>query len=76
MRLNFFGQPIPRPWNTEEVEEALHEMLAGKDIINGMMSSEVATIHNCFQGRRLGGSCERGGRHRGADSLRAQCVGL
>ena len=49
MRLNFFGQPIPRPWNTEEVEEALHEMLAGKDIINGMMSSEVAKYTTAFR---------------------------
>ncbi len=49
MRLNFFGQPIPRPWNTEAVEEALHEMLAGKDIIDGMMSSEIARYTTAFR---------------------------
>ena len=41
MKLNFFGDPIPRPWNTQKVEEVLDQLLAGREIIKGIMAHET-----------------------------------
>ena len=49
MRINFFGNSIPRPWTTETVEIALDEMIAGKTIINEMMSRETARYTSAFR---------------------------
>ena len=53
MKLNFFGDPIPRPWNTDqdtvEVEQALDQMLAGKDIIKSIMANERARYTTAFR---------------------------
>ena len=49
MRLNFFGKPIPRPWKTETVQEALHELLAGRTIVTGLMSNAQALYTTAFR---------------------------
>ena len=53
MKLNFFGDPIPRPWQTQRdtiaVEQALDQMLAGKEIIRGIMANETARYTTAFR---------------------------
>ena len=53
MKLNFFGDPIPRPWQTPQhtiaVENALDQMLAGKEIIRGIMVNESARYTTAFR---------------------------
>ncbi|MDD9961580.1 MAG: hypothetical protein OXU70_05740 [Gammaproteobacteria bacterium] len=53
MKLNFFGDPIPRPWNTDReaaaVSQALEQMLAGKEIIREEMSNETARYTTSFR---------------------------
>ena len=53
MKLNFFGDPIPRPWQTDQdtvsVEQALDQMLAGKEIIKGIMANETARYTTAFR---------------------------
>ena len=53
MKLNFFGDPIPKPWQTDQdtdkVEQALDQLLAGKEIIKGIMASETARYTTAFR---------------------------
>ena len=53
MKLNFFGDPIPRAWTTPEeakaVSRALDQMLAGKEIIKEQMSNETARYTTSFR---------------------------
>ncbi len=53
MKLNFFGEPIPRQWqnpqDTSAVEAALEQMLAGREIIRGIMANESARYTTAFR---------------------------
>lgn len=53
MKLNFFGDPIPRSWqtpqNTVAIEDALDQMLAGKEIIREIMANETARYTTAFR---------------------------
>ena len=53
MKLNFFGDPIPRPWQSSEdataVERALDQMMAGREIIRGIMANETARYTTAFR---------------------------
>ena len=53
MKLNFFGDPIPRPWqndqDTQKVEQALDQMLVGKEIIRDIMGNETARYTTAFR---------------------------
>ena len=53
MKLNFFGDPIPRQWqspqDTADVEAALDQMLAGREIIRGIMANETARYTTAFR---------------------------
>ena len=53
MKLNFYGEPIPRQWrndqDSKEVERALEQMLAGKEIIRGIMVNESARYTTAFR---------------------------
>ena len=53
MKLNFFGDPIPKPWQTDQdtdkVEQALDQLLAGKEIIKGIMVNETARYTTAFR---------------------------
>ena len=62
MRLNFFGDPIPKPWqtaqDTDKIEQSLDQLLAGKEIIKGIMVNETARYTKAFRDVDL--SVERG----------------
>ena len=62
MKLNFFGDPIPKPWqskqDTDKVEKALDQLLAGKEIIKAIMVNETARYTRAFRDADL--SVERG----------------
>ncbi len=53
MKLNFFGDPIPRQWqspqDTAAVEAALDQMLAGREIIKDIMANETARYTTAFR---------------------------
>ena len=53
MKINFFGDPIPRPWQTQQdtdaVAQALDQMLAGREIIKELMSNETARYTTSFR---------------------------
>ena len=53
MKLNFFGDPISKPWQTDQdtnkVEQALDQLLAGKEIIKGIMANETARYTTAFR---------------------------
>ncbi len=53
MKLNFFGDPIPKSWqtaqDTQKVEQALDQMLAGKEIIKNIMVNETARYTTAFR---------------------------
>ncbi len=53
MKLNFFGDPIPRPWQTQQdtirVEQALDQLLAGKEIIKGIMATAPSQYMRAFR---------------------------
>ena len=53
MKLNFFGDPIPRSWQTDQdtskVEQALDQLLAGKEIIKSIMANETVRYTTAFR---------------------------
>ncbi len=53
MKLNFFGDPIPRPWQTDQdtqsVEQALDQLLAGKEIIKSIMATATSQYMRAFR---------------------------
>ncbi len=53
MKLNFFGDQLPRSWRTEQdtrkVEQALDQLLAGKEIIKSIMANESVRYTTAFR---------------------------
>ena len=49
MKINFFGNPFPIPWTTEEVEAALEQLMAGRTIINEIMAGERSRYTEGFR---------------------------
>lgn len=49
MKLNFFGDPIPTQWDTQSVETALEQLLAGRDIIKNIMAHETTRYTTAFR---------------------------
>ena len=49
MKINFFGSPINPNWRTEDVEAALDQLLAGREIIKGIMANETARYTTAFR---------------------------
>ena len=53
MKLNFFGDQLPRSWRTDqdtrEVEQALDQLLAGKEIIRSLMANESVRYTTSFR---------------------------
>lgn len=53
MKLNFYGHPIPRPWNTPQdtqaVESALEQLMAGKEIIRALMARADSLYMRAFR---------------------------
>lgn len=49
MKVNFFGEPLPTHWADEDVEAALDQLLAGRDIIREIMADETARYTTAFR---------------------------
>ena len=49
MKINFCGNAIPRPWNTDAVEEALVQLTAGREVIKTIMEPETARYTTAFR---------------------------
>ena len=49
MKINFFGDPIPSNWTTSDVETALDQMLAGREIVQEIMAEETARYTTAFR---------------------------
>lgn len=49
MKLNFFGDPFPTQWDTQSVESALEQLLAGRDIIKNIMAHETTRYTTAFR---------------------------
>ena len=49
MKINFFGDPFPSHWTNEDVEIALEQLLAGRDIIIEIMAAETARYTSAFR---------------------------
>ena len=53
MKLNFFGEPLPRRWTTDAetagARRALEQLLAGKEIIKEIMANETARYTTAFR---------------------------
>lgn len=49
MKINFFGDRFPSQWNDDDVEKALEQLLAGRDIIREIMTDETARYTTAFR---------------------------
>ena len=49
MKINFFGSPTALNWKTEEIEIALDQLRAGREIIKGIMANETARYTTAFR---------------------------
>lgn len=49
MKINFFGNPFPSQWNKPEVEKALDQMLAGREIVTEHMVGETTRYTSAFR---------------------------
>lgn len=52
MKMNFFGDPLPPPsstWNVNEVNDALHQLMAGREIIKAIMAGETSRYTTAFR---------------------------
>ena len=49
MKINFFGDPFPPNWTTQDVQAALDQMLAGREIIREIIMDEIAKYIMAFR---------------------------
>ena len=49
MKINFFGDPFPSTWTNDDVENALEQLLAGREIIRELMADETARYTTAFR---------------------------
>ena len=49
MKINFFGDPFPPNWTTQDVQAALDQMLAGREIIREMIMDQNAKYIMAFR---------------------------
>ena len=49
MKLNFFGDDLPSRWDDEEVAKALEQLIAGRQIIQGVMAHESSRYITSFR---------------------------
>ena len=48
MKVNFFGDQFPSTWRTKDVEAALDQLLAGREIVKDIMVQETARYTKSF----------------------------
>lgn len=63
MKINFFGDPIPSNWRTADVEKALDQLLAGREIVNGIMVHENTRYTTSFRDADLAIPLDAEGNH-------------
>lgn len=49
MKINFFGDSFPVNWRTEDVEKAMDQLLAGREIVKGIMQHETTRYTTAFR---------------------------
>ena len=49
LKINFYGDPFPKDWKNLDVEQALVQLLAGREIIKSMMADETALYTKAFR---------------------------
>ena len=49
MKINFFGNSLPFQWTTSGVEEALEQLIAGREIVGEIMADEIARYTTAFR---------------------------
>ena len=49
MKINFFGEPFPSRWLTADVEKAMDQLLAGREIVKGIMEHEHSHYTKSFR---------------------------
>lgn len=49
MKINFFGDPFPSSWRTNEVEKSLDQLLAGREIVKSIMAQETTRYTTSFR---------------------------
>ena len=61
MKLNFFGEMFPTQWSTQAVEEALAQLIAGRQIIQAIMVQETTRYTTAFRDADLSVPTNLGG---------------
>lgn len=49
MKINFFGDRFPAHWQDKSVESALDQLLAGREIVTGIMADETSRYTTAFR---------------------------
>lgn len=52
MKMNFYGDPLPDPgerWDTVQVDASLSQLMAGREIVRGLMADETARYTTAFR---------------------------
>ena len=65
MKLNFFGEVFPTQWNTQAVGRALDQLIAGRQIIQGIMVQETTRYTTAFRDADLSVPTNLGGDYGG-----------
>ena len=63
MKINFFGEPFPPTWHTANVEKALDQLLAGREIVKGIMEHENTRYTTSFRNADLAIPLDAEGNH-------------
>ena len=53
LKINFYGNPLPVSWETDSVNEALTQLLAGREIVRELMVSETSRYTQAFRDANL-----------------------
>lgn len=82
MKMNFFGDPLPpgHNWDVNEATDALHQLMAGREIIKAIMADETSRYTTAFRDADIALSAsiasDRGQRVRYARTLLAYQAAL
>ena len=49
MKINFFGDPFPSDWRTADVEKAMDQLFAGRQIVKDIMGHETTRYTTAFR---------------------------
>ena len=63
MKINFFGKPFPSNWRTADVEKSMDQLLAGRQIVKGIMERETYRYTTAFRDADLAIPIDAEGNH-------------